>query len=97
VTFHSLELLREPGPEAVKGYLEYLAEARQVSASTQNQALNALVFRYEQVLGEPLGTIGDLTRAKRPTRLPVVLTHEEVNRLFEALIGPSRLMLGIGV
>jgi site-specific recombinase XerD len=75
--------------EAVKEYLEFLAEERQVSASTQNQALNALVFLYEQVLGEPLGTIGDFTRAKRPKRLPVVLTREEVKRLLDELSGTA--------
>ncbi|MGH8064067.1 MAG: phage integrase N-terminal SAM-like domain-containing protein [Candidatus Entotheonellia bacterium] len=94
-TFHSLKSPHELGPEAVKEYLEFLAEERQVSASTQNQALNALVFLYEQVLGEPLGTIGDFTRAKRPKRLPVVLTREEVKRLLDALSGTSRLMAGL--
>jgi len=61
------------GPEFVKEYLEYLAVVRQISASTQNQALNALVFLYENVLEKPLGDIGGFTRAKRPERLPVVL------------------------
>ena len=95
VTFHRPNAPRELGPEAVKEYLEYLAEERQVSASTQNQALNALVFLYEQVLEEPLGTIGEFTRAKRPKRLPVVLNREEVNRLLDALTGTSRLMAGL--
>jgi len=95
VTFHSLKSPQELGPEAVKEYLEFLAEERQIAASTQNQALNALVFLYEQVLGEPLGTIGDFTRAKRPRRLPVVLTREEVKRLLDELSGTSRLMAGL--
>jgi integron integrase len=95
VTFHELKSPRELGPEAVKEYLEFLAEERQVAASTQNQALNALVFVYEQVLGEPLGTIGDFTRAKRPRRLPVVLTREEVNSLLGALSGTYHLMAGL--
>ena len=43
------------------------------------------MFLYEQALGEPLGTIGDFTHAKQPKRLPVVLTREEVKRLFDAL------------
>jgi hypothetical protein len=94
-TFHRLKSPHELGPEAVKEYLEFLAEEGQVSASTQNQALNALVFLYEQVLGEPLGTIGDFTRAKRPKRLPVVLTREEVKRLLDELSGTSRLMAGL--
>lgn len=54
-----------------------------------------LEAQHQQVLGEPLGTIGAFTRAKRPQRLPVVLTHEEVNRLLEALTGISRLMAGL--
>jgi Phage integrase, N-terminal SAM-like domain/Phage integrase family len=95
LTFHELKSPRELGPEAVKEYLEYLAMERTVSASTQNQALNALVFLYEQVIGEPLGTIGEFTRAKRPKRLPVVLTREEVNRFLGALTGTYRLMAGL--
>jgi integrase len=95
VTFHSLKSPSELGHEAVNEYLEFLAEERQVSASTQSQALNALVFLYAQVLEEPLGTIGDFTRAKRPRRLLVVLTREEVKRLLDALSGTSRLMAGL--
>jgi integrase len=95
LTFHELKSPRELGPGAVKEYLEYLAMERTVSASTQNQALNALVFLYEQVIGEPLGTIGEFTRAKRPKRLPVVLTREEVNRFLGALTGTYRLMAGL--
>jgi site-specific recombinase XerD len=95
VTVHELKSPRELGPEAVEEYLAYLAVERTVSASTQNQALNALVFLYEQVIGEPLGTIGEFTRAKRPKRLPVVLTREEVNRLLGALTGTYRLMAGL--
>jgi integron integrase len=95
LTFHELKSPRELGPEAVKEFLEYLAVERTVSASTQNQALNALVFLYEQDIGEPLGTIGEFTRAKRPKRLPVVLTREEVNRLLGALTGTYRLMAGL--
>jgi hypothetical protein len=55
---------QELGPEAVKEYLDFLAEERQISAGTQDQDLNALMFLYEQVLGEPLKTISDFTRAK---------------------------------
>jgi site-specific recombinase XerD len=95
VTFHELKSPRELGPEAVKEYLEYLALERKVSARTQNQALNALVFLYEQVIGEPIGTLGEFTRAKRPKRLPVVLTRAEVNCLLDALTGTYRLMAGL--
>jgi integron integrase len=95
VTFHELKSPRELGPGAVKEYLEYLALERKVSAGTQNQALNALVFLYEQVIGEPIGTLGDFTRAKRPKRLPVVLTRAQVNRLLDALTDTYRLMTGL--
>jgi hypothetical protein len=95
VSFHGLKSPQELGPDTVREYLEYLAEERKVSASTQNQALNALVVLYEQVLEEPLGMIGDFTRAKRPRRLPVVLTREEVNRLLDALTGTYALMAGL--
>jgi site-specific recombinase XerD len=95
VTFHGLKSPRELGAEAVKQSLEDLAVERKVSASTQNQALNALVFLYEPVIGEPIGTIGDFARARRPKRLPVVLTREEVNRWLDALSGTSRLMAGL--
>ncbi|MDD5205052.1 MAG: phage integrase N-terminal SAM-like domain-containing protein, partial [Desulfobacterales bacterium] len=67
---------------AVKEYLEYLALKREVSASTQNQALNALVFFYGQVLKIAIGEMGEFARAKRPQRLPEVLTRDEVETLF---------------
>lgn len=95
VTFHCQKSPRELGHEAAKEYLEFPAEERQAAASTQNQALNALVFLYKQVWGAPLGTIGDFTRAKRPRHLPVVLTREEVNGLLEALPSAHFLMAGL--
>jgi hypothetical protein len=90
--FHKMRPPGELGPEYVKEYLEYLAVVRKISASTQNQALNALVFFYENVLKEPVGDIGSFTRAKRPERLPVVLSREEVDRLLNELIGVKALM-----
>jgi integron integrase len=95
IKFHGLKSPMQLGPDAVKKYLGYLAEGRNVSASTQNQALNALVFLYEQVLESPLGAIGDFTRAKRPKRLPVVLSRDEVNRLLNELTGMHALMAGL--
>ncbi|HXH11728.1 MAG TPA: phage integrase N-terminal SAM-like domain-containing protein [Alphaproteobacteria bacterium] len=93
--FHALESPRELGPQAVQAYLDYLTVVQQVSASTQHQALNALVFLDEQLMGAPLGTIGECTRAKRPKHLPVVLSREEVNRLLGALSGSYRVMAGL--
>ena len=95
IVFHSLKSPKDLTPDSVKEYLEYIAEVREISASTQNQALNALVFLYEQVLHEPLGSIGDFTRAKRPQRLPVVLSREEVDSLLKNLTGVKALMAGL--
>jgi integron integrase len=92
IAFHKLKSPKELKPEAVKEYLEYLAEVRQISASTQNQALNALVFLYDQVLKELLGPFGEFTKAKRPQRLPVVLSREEVDRLLKEMTGVKGLM-----
>src|SRR5262245_21800328 len=72
---------RELGAAEVTRFLSDLAADARVSASTQNQALNALVFLFREVLGQALGDLGDTLRASRPKRLPVVLTREEVRRL----------------
>jgi len=75
----------------VVAFLTHLAVKRQVSPSTQNQALNALVFLYRHVLDQPLGDILGAVRAKRPERLPVILTRTEVRQLFANLDGPHWL------
>jgi hypothetical protein len=74
----------QAGAAQVKAFLQALAVQGQVAANTQNQALNALVFFYAQVLEQPLGELGAFARAKRPQRLPVVLTADEVRRLLAA-------------
>ncbi len=80
---------------AVKKYLEYLATTREVAASTQNQALNALVFFYAQALKMPFGDMGGFVRAKRPQRLPEVMTRDEVQALLGEMEGLSALMAGL--
>ena len=70
----------------MKVYLEYLAVERTVTSSTQNQALNALVFFFEQVLDHEIGTIGEFTRARTPVHVPVVLSKNEVLRLLNAFV-----------
>ena len=85
----------------VSAFLSWLAVERQVAAATQNQALNALVFMYKHVVGKPLGDLVDSVRAKRPRRLPVVLSREEVGRLLCHLDGPywlpASLLYGSGL
>lgn len=82
-------------------FLDYLAVERRVAVSTQNQAFNALVFFYNNVLELPLGELGGFKRAKRPRRLPVVLTREEVRRLLAGIDGlhglMTRLIYGTGM
>jgi len=79
------------GPE-VTSFLAHLAVADRVAASTQNQALNALVFMYGQVLGRSLGELGSFERAKRPPRVPVVLSRQEVRLVLDALEGTQQLI-----
>ena len=80
---------------AVREYLEYLAVKREVSASTQNQALNALVFLYGQTLGKPIGEMEEYARAKRPQHLPEVMTRHEVEALLSKMDGVTALMAGL--
>jgi integron integrase len=81
---------RDCGTVEIKAFLTHLAAERRVGASTQNQALNALVFLYQEVLGIHLGEFGDFQRARRPERLPVVLSRQECIRLFAALEPPMK-------
>ena len=76
IYFHNKRHPEEMGALDVQKYLSYLAVEQNVSASTQNQALNAIVFLYKNVLKKELGSI-DAIRARKPKRLPVVLTVEE--------------------
>lgn len=82
------------GDEDVQRFLTHLAVERTVAASTQNLALNALGFLFKEVLERPLDTL-QFTRAKRPSRLPVVLTRDEAKRLLESLDGTFGLMAGL--
>ena len=87
ILFHGKRHPLEMGEAEITRFLSALAVHGQVSASTQNQALCALVFLYRHVLGQNLGWLDGVVRAKRPQRLPVVLTRPEVNALLSALDG----------
>jgi len=92
IRFHGGGHPRDLREAAVVAFLEDLAGPGKVSASTQNQALNALVFLYEHVLEQKLGSLGEFARARRPARLPVVLSQEEARVLLAALEGSMRLI-----
>ncbi len=87
ILFHGKRHPLEMGEPEIRRFLTALAVQRQVSASTQSQALAALLFLYRDVLGRDPGWIEDVVRARRPRRLPVVLTRAEVVRLLAALRG----------
>lgn len=107
IRFHGLRHPRELGREHLETFLSSLATEAKVAASTQNQALSALLFLYRDVLFEVDGRRGELpwldhvTRAKKPERLPVVLTQGEVQRLLARLDGEdwlqAALMYGSGL
>ena len=101
VAFHAVELA-ELRSEHVAHYLNHLALKREVSASTQSQALSAIVFLHEQILESPLGTIAGLVGAKRPHRLPSILTRAEVRSVLEKIEEPqfalmTALLYGTGM
>jgi len=81
------------GAPEVNAFLSHLASDRNVSPSTQNQALCALVFLYKHVIGKDIGALGEVVRARKHPRLPVVLTPEEVRALIEQFAGTQRLMI----
>jgi site-specific recombinase XerD len=88
IYFHHKRHPKEMGGAEVAAFLTHLAVDRNVAAATQNQALNALVFLYKVVLQRPLQDhIQRIVRAKKPKRLPVVLTKEEVAKLLSNLDG----------
>lgn len=92
IYFHHKRHPRDMAEPEIAAFLTYLAVARRVSASTQNQALNAILFLYKQVLQREIGLVQGVVRAKRPERLPVVLTREEVNTVLARLSGREWLM-----
>ncbi len=100
VLFHNKRHPREMGVAEVEAFLTSLAVVRHVSASTQNQALSALLFLYEHVLDKPLGHVQVLW-AQKPKRLPVVLTAEEVQTVLRHLSGvpllAAQLLYGSGL
>lgn len=92
ILFHGKRRPAQMGETEVGAFLTELAVNGRVAAATQNQALNAIVFLYKVVLGRPLAEINGVVRAKKPQRLPVVLTVEEVQRLLRHVSGTHWLV-----
>lgn len=92
ILFHDKRHPAEMGAAEVTQFLSWLAVEKSVAASTQNQALSALLFLYRHVLELDLPWLDGVVRAKRAERLPVVLTRDEVRAVIHQLAGPPRLM-----
>jgi len=102
IIFHGKRHPAEMGKPELESFLTSLAVQRNVSASTQTQALSALLFLYKDVLGLEFPWLDEVTRAKKPVRLPTVLTADEVKQLFKYLDDPLmdlivRLLYGTGM
>jgi integron integrase len=101
IMFHGRRHPKDLGPEDVRGFLSSLAVEAGVSASTQNQALAAILFLYDRVLRQALSRIDGIVPAKRPRRVPVVLSQAEVRAILRRLAEPlslcAQLMYGGGL
>ena len=95
ILFHGKRHPAGMGAEEVSRYLSHLAVSGKVSASTQNQALSALLFLYRQVLGREVEWVEGVVRAKRPLHLPVVMTREEVRAVLRQLQGVEWMMASL--
>ncbi len=93
VRFHDFRHPGQLGKIEIVEFLNFLANDRNVAASTQNQALCALVFLYDHILDQPFGTLHDLKRAKKPKRLPEVLSKNEVGRVLQNMDGVKKLVV----
>jgi integron integrase len=92
ILFHGKRHPRKMGAPEISRFLSDLAVRGRVAASTQNQAFNAILFLYREVLHLEMGQIENVERAKRPARLPVVLSKEEAQRVLSGMTGTFQLM-----
>src|SRR3990172_2849866 len=95
IFFHKVRHPAEMAEPEINTFLTHLAVKEKVSASTQNQALSALLFLYRHVIGREVGDLGDIIRARKPTRLPVVMTRDEVKAVLSNLSEDKWLMASL--
>ncbi|MTI89552.1 MAG: integron integrase [Balneolaceae bacterium] len=93
VKFHNFEHPKNMGKSEIVEFLNHLATGKNVAASTQNQALCSIVFLYEHLFEQPIGALDNLKRAKKPKRLPVVLSKNETGRVIHHLSGVKKLVV----
>jgi len=101
ILFHGKRHPREMGKPEIEAFLSHLTTAKNVAVATQNQALNALIFLYREVLHQPFDKLGPVERPRRLPRVPTVLSQAEVKRLLAAMDGTlallARLLYGTGL
>lgn len=95
VRYHDLKHPSVMGEREITDFLNHLAVDRNVAASTQNQALSALVFLYEHIIKTHVPALNQLMRAKKPSRLPVVLSEKEARQILDDMEGVWKLLLGL--
>lgn len=95
IFYHNKRHPREMGKEEINKFLSYLAVEKNVAASTQNQALCAILFLYREILQIEIGWLSDIKLAKKPERLPLVFTKEEVRKVLLQLEGTKWLMASL--
>ena len=95
IRFHKMRHPDQMGKSEVTAFLTHLAVERRVAASTQNQALSAILFLYGKVLGLNLPWLDDIVRAKKPIRVPVVLTRDEIRKVMALLEGEQWLIAAL--
>jgi integron integrase len=95
IYFHNVRHPQEMAEPEINAFLTYLAVKEKVAASTQNQALSALLFLYRHVLGREVGDLGEVIRVRKPKRLPVVMTREEIKAVLANLYSDKWLMASL--
>jgi integron integrase len=95
ILFHDRRHPREMGEREINAFLTDLAVEKHVSSSTQNQALAGLLFLYRSVIGYDVGDLGGVIRARKPQRVPVVMTRDEVRAVLAQMDGQYRLMAAL--
>ena len=101
IRFHNLQQPAKMGAEEVESFLKFLRDDRDISSSTHNQALSAILFLYREVIKKDLPWLEKVTRPTKPKRLPVVLTKQEISAVFTRLSSThlilAQLLYGTGV
>src|SRR5437764_7560069 len=95
ILFHKKKHPREMGEHEIREFVSHLAVERSITASTQTVALSALLFLYRDVLKKELPYVSNIERARKPKRLPVVLTRDETKRILATLDGTNWLIAGL--